>query len=161
MLGFTIFNHCKAYSDSSLVGNMLVGAFAGCTTTVAFYPLGLARTRLGVDVGKTGADRQFNNSLDCLAKILKSDGPAGLYRGLGMSLLLTTVNKATYFGFFETGKKHLEHLEDQPHHLALLWLFASGTTALGYLTCYPLDTVRRRMMMQSGRKDVLYPGYAG
>eukprot|EP00345_Euplotes_harpa_P006933 CAMPEP_0168330396 /NCGR_PEP_ID=MMETSP0213-20121227/7705_1 /TAXON_ID=151035 /ORGANISM="Euplotes harpa, Strain FSP1.4" /LENGTH=300 /DNA_ID=CAMNT_0008333957 /DNA_START=9 /DNA_END=910 /DNA_ORIENTATION=- len=83
VLGFTIFNHCKAYSDSSLVGNMLVGAFAGCTTTVAFYPLGLARTRLGVDVGKTGADRQFNNLLDCLAKILKSDGPAGLYRGAG------------------------------------------------------------------------------
>ena len=35
---------------------------------------------------------------------------------------------------------------------------ATWTTAAGYLLFYPLDTVRRRMMMQSGRKDILYNG---
>ena len=63
------------------LGNVLSGGAAGATSLLVVYPLDFARTRLGGDVGK-GSERQFNGLIDCLTKIAKSDGIAGLYRGL-------------------------------------------------------------------------------
>ena len=39
-------------------------------------------------------------------------------------------------------------------------MIAQSVTAVAGLTSYPFDTVRRRMMMQSGRKgtDIMYTG---
>lgn len=37
-----------------------------------------------------------------------------------------------------------------------MWIFAQVTTTIAGVITYPLDTVRRRLMMQSGRDDVLY-----
>ena len=44
------------------------------------YPLDFARTRLGADVGKSAAERQFTGIFDCMGKIIKSDGITGLYQ---------------------------------------------------------------------------------
>lgn len=132
-LTFTFFNHFKHYSDSSLFGNMILGAAAGCSATLVFYPLGFARTRMGVDVGVSKQDRQFTNIFDCLRKIYKSDGILGPYRGLSVSILLTMINKSSYFGLFEAGKPHLPGIENQSHHLFVMWVFATCTTAFGYI----------------------------
>lgn len=37
-------------------------------------------------------------------------------------------------------------------HILVSWMIAQTVTAVAGLTSYPFDTVRRRMMMQSGRK---------
>lgn len=37
-------------------------------------------------------------------------------------------------------------------HIVVSWMIAQTVTAVAGLTSYPFDTVRRRMMMQSGRK---------
>ena len=37
-------------------------------------------------------------------------------------------------------------------HILVSWMIAQSVTAVAGLTSYPFDTVRRRMMMQSGRK---------
>ena len=37
-------------------------------------------------------------------------------------------------------------------HIFISWMIAQSVTAVAGLTSYPFDTVRRRMMMQSGRK---------
>lgn len=37
-------------------------------------------------------------------------------------------------------------------HIIVSWMIAQSVTAVAGLTSYPFDTVRRRMMMQSGRK---------
>ena len=36
------------------------------------------------------------------------------------------------------------------------WGIAQVVTIASGITSYPFDTVRRRMMMQSGRKDIIY-----
>lgn len=68
--------------------------------------------------------------------------------------------RACYFGCFDSAKAFgLFDLAKQFGYFAgLLWKYAIAqtVTALAGLASYPLDTVRRRMMMQSGRKDVLY-----
>uniref|UniRef100_A0A8C5L9I8 ADP/ATP translocase n=1 Tax=Jaculus jaculus TaxID=51337 RepID=A0A8C5L9I8_JACJA len=45
-------------------------------------------------------------------------------------------------------------------HIFISWMIAQSVTAVAGLTSYPFDTVRRRMMMQSGRKgsDIMYTG---
>jgi solute carrier family 25 (adenine nucleotide translocator) protein 4/5/6/31 len=38
-------------------------------------------------------------------------------------------------------------------HIFISWMIAQSVTAVAGIISYPFDTVRRRMMMQSGRKS--------
>lgn len=43
-------------------------------------------------------------------------------------------------------------------HIVVSWMIAQSVTAVAGVVSYPFDTVRRRMMMQSGRKEGSDPG---
>ncbi len=58
-------------------GNLFAGGMAGATGLLFGYPLDFARTRLGVDIGKSINERQFRGMNDCLIKIYKADGIQG------------------------------------------------------------------------------------
>jgi len=139
------------------MGNLASGGAAGATSLTVVYPLDFARTRLAADVGKTSADRQFTGLVDCLTKIHKSDGAKGLYQGFGVSVLGIIAYRACYFGGYDTLKRVLFTAEKK---VSILYKFmvAQAVTAVSGLFSYPLDTVRRRLMMQSGRVDKLYNG---
>merc|ERR1712151_271289 len=85
------------------IGNCASGGAAGATSLCFVYPLDFARTRLAADVG-SGKTREFNGLMDCLMKNLKKDGPMGLYRGFGISVVGIIMYRAAYFGIFDTGK---------------------------------------------------------
>lgn len=141
------------------MGNMASGGAAGATSLMFVYPLDFARTRLAADVGKgkKGGEREFSGLTDCLQKIYKSDGPIGLYRGFIISVIGIIAYRASYFGMFDTGKVLL--FEDpKKAHFLLMWAFAQAVTVSAGIASYPLDTVRRRLMMQSGRADIMYTG---
>ncbi|CAG5039432.1 unnamed protein product [Parnassius apollo] len=129
-------------------GNLASGGAAGATSLCFVYPLDYARTRLAADVGK-GKNKEFKGLIDCLLKTLKSDGPIGLYRGFIVSVQGIIIYRATYFGFYDTARGMLPDPKNTP--LLLSWLIAQTVTTFAGFTSYPLDTVRRRMMMQSGR----------
>jgi solute carrier family 25 (adenine nucleotide translocator) protein 4/5/6/31 len=139
-----------------LLANTLSGGFAGCTSLMFVYPLDFARTRLGTDMGKDKTQRQFNGMFDCLSKIVKSDGVAGLYRGFVISALGIFFYRAAYFGLYDSSKAFTG---DHPHIL-LKFCVAQVVVSLSGLISYPLDTVRRRLMMQSGKKggEIQYKG---
>lgn len=137
-------------------GNLASGGAAGATSLCFVYPLDFARTRLAADVGKAGAEREFSGLGNCLVKIFKSDGLIGLYRGFGVSVQGIIIYRAAYFGFFDTAKGMLPDPKKTP--LVISWLIAQTVTTVSGIISYPFDTVRRRMMMQSGRAkgDVMY-----
>ncbi|EGI57731.1 Flotillin-1 [Acromyrmex echinatior] len=137
------------------IGNLAAGGAAGATSLVFVYPLDLARTRLAVDVGK-GAKREFKGINDCIMKIFKSDGFIGLYRGFNVSVQGIVIYRATYFGFYDTVRGMLADPKSTP--LYMNFIIAEIVTTLAGIVSYPFDTVRRRMMMQSGRKkvDIMY-----
>lgn len=139
------------------MGNMASGGAAGATSLLFVYPLDFARTRLAADVGKgkKGGEREFTGLVDCLQKIYKSDGPIGLYRGFVISVVGIIAYRALYFGSFDTGKSFLFPDAKKANFFAM-WGFAQAVTVGAGIASYPLDTVRRRLMMQSGRSDVLY-----
>jgi solute carrier family 25 (adenine nucleotide translocator) protein 4/5/6/31 len=141
------------------LGNMASGGAAGATSLMFVYPLDFARTRLAADVGKgkKGGEREFKGLNDCLAKIYKSDGPIGLYRGFMISVVGIIFYRASYFGLFDTGK-HYMFPDAKKANFFAMWAFAQFVTVSAGICSYPLDTVRRRLMMQSGRSDILYSG---
>merc|ERR1711976_524719 len=82
-----------------------------------------------------------------MGKTLKSDGIQGLYRGFVISAVGIFIYRGMYFGLFDTLKPML--LGDTPN-VTLSFLLGWGVTVTAGLMPYPIDTVRRRMMMTSG-----------
>ncbi|KAK3543861.1 hypothetical protein QTP70_030054 [Hemibagrus guttatus] len=139
-------------------GNLASGGAAGATSLCFVYPLDFARTRLAADVGKASSSREFNGLGDCLTKIFKSDGLKGLYQGFNVSVQGIIIYRAAYFGVYDTAKGMLP--DPKNAHIMVSWMIAQSVTAVAGVVSYPFDTVRRRMMMQSGRKgaDIMYTG---
>ncbi|KAG2653555.1 hypothetical protein PVAP13_1NG461900 [Panicum virgatum] len=97
----------------------------------------------------SGGERQFNGLVDVYRKTLKSDGIAGLYRGFNISCVGIIVYRGLYFGLYDSIKPVVltGSLQDNFFaSFALGWLITNGAG----LASYPIDTVRRRMMMTSG-----------
>lgn len=130
--------------------NLASGGLAGGTSLLVVYPLDFARTRLGTDIGKGINERQFKGIFDVIGKVGRTDGIKGLYRGMTVSVLGIIPYRAAYFGLYDTGKKYIPMVKE---NLFAKFLFAQTVTSISGLVSYPFDTVRRRMMMQSGKKS--------
>jgi solute carrier family 25 (adenine nucleotide translocator) protein 4/5/6/31 len=139
------------------LGSLASGGAAGAASLLFVYPLDFSRTRLAADVGKAKTDREFTGLGNCLYKVLKADGPVGLYRGFVVSVLGIIAYRAAYFGGYDWGKQYL-FKDFRNANAILLFCFAEVNTTISGLFSYPLDTIRRRLMMQSARKDILYKG---
>ncbi|ODV96041.1 hypothetical protein PACTADRAFT_49460 [Pachysolen tannophilus NRRL Y-2460] len=139
-------------------GNLASGGAAGATSLAFVYSLDYARTRLANDAKAAKGDgkREFNGLIDVYKKTLASDGIAGLYRGFLPSVVGIIVYRGLYFGLYDSIKPVILV---GPLEGSFLGSFALGwtvTTAASTVS-YPLDTVRRRMMMTSGQA-VKYKG---
>jgi solute carrier family 25 (adenine nucleotide translocator) protein 4/5/6/31 len=136
--------------------NIASGGVAGAMSLVFVYSLDYCRTRLANDAkaGKKGGERQFNGMVDVYVKTIKSDGLVGLYRGFVISCVGIVVYRGCYFGFYDTLKPIV-----LGENAGLMVSFALGyiVTITSGLISYPIDTIRRRMMMTSG-EAVKYKG---
>ncbi|KAK7206149.1 mitochondrial carrier domain-containing protein [Myxozyma melibiosi] len=133
-------------------GNLASGGAAGATSLLFVYSLDYARTRLANDAKSStkGGERQFNGLIDVYKKTLASDGIAGLYRGFGPSVVGIVVYRGLYFGLYDSIKPVLLVGALEGNFLASFLLGWTVTTLAG-IAAYPLDTIRRRMMMTSGQ----------
>ncbi|PHT28994.1 ADP,ATP carrier protein, mitochondrial [Capsicum baccatum] len=130
-------------------GNLAFGGAAGSSSLFFVYSLDYARARLANDAkaAKNGGERQFNGMIDAYRKTLASDGVAGLYRGFNISCVGIIVYRGLYFGMYDSLKPVLLTGGLQVSaFFALGWLITNGAG----LSSYPIDTVRRRMMMTTG-----------
>ena len=141
-----------------MMGNLASGGMAGATSLLFVYSLDYARTRLANDAKSAGkgGERQFNGLVDVYKKTLASDGIAGLYRGFAPSVVGIIVYRGLYFGMYDSIKPVLLVGPLEGNFLASFLLGWTVTTGAG-IASYPLDTIRRRMMMTSG-EAVKYSG---
>jgi solute carrier family 25 (adenine nucleotide translocator) protein 4/5/6/31 len=132
-------------------GNLASGGLAGGTSLFFVYSLDYCRTRLANDNknAKKGGERQFNGMIDVYRKTLASDGVAGLYRGFVISFVGIFVYRGLYFGMFDSLKPVVLQGNLKDSFVGSFFL-AWSVTILAGLASYPIDTVRRRMMMTSG-----------
>jgi solute carrier family 25 (adenine nucleotide translocator) protein 4/5/6/31 len=127
--------------------NIASGGAAGTMSLLFVYSLDYARTRLANDAKGKGGERQFNGLIDVYVKTLKSDGIQGLYRGFTISAVGIFIYRGMYFGLYDTLKPIL--LGDNAN-VALSFVLGYTVTVTAGLMSYPIDTIRRRMMMTSG-----------
>jgi solute carrier family 25 (adenine nucleotide translocator) protein 4/5/6/31 len=111
-------------------------------------------SRLANDAKAKGKEREFNGMIDVYVKTIKSDGLVGLYRGFVISCVGIFIYRGMYFGLYDSLKPIL--LGDN-NSVILSFLLGWGVTITAGLMSYPIDTVRRRMMMTSGQA-VKYKG---
>lgn len=140
----------KSKDDSALVTlgkNVASGGIAGALSLSFVYSLDYARTRLASDAKGKGGERQFNGLVDVYRKTLASDGIGGLYRGFVISCVGIIVYRGCYFGFYDTLKPMLL---GEDSSFAANFALGYGVTVGAGLMSYPIDTIRRRMMMTSG-----------
>ncbi|KAG0472425.1 hypothetical protein HPP92_016971 [Vanilla planifolia] len=132
-------------------GNLASGGMAGASSLLFVYSLDYARTRLANDAkaAKKGGERQFNGLIDVYKKTIQSDGIAGLYRGFNISCVGIIVYRGLYFGMYDSLKPVVLVGRLQDNFFAS-FLLGWGITIGAGLASYPIDTVRRRMMMTSG-----------
>lgn len=145
-----IFNPSK--KDSYMVSfgkNIASGGAAGAMSLCFVYSLDYARTRLANDTKsvKKGGERQFNGLVDVYRKTLASDGFIGLYRGFVISCVGIIVYRGFYFGLYDTLKPIVL---GENAGVALSFALGYTVTITAGLISYPIDTIRRRMMMTSG-----------
>jgi solute carrier family 25 (adenine nucleotide translocator) protein 4/5/6/31 len=134
------------------IGNVMSGGAAGALSLLFVYSLDYARTRLAADnkSAKKGAggERQFNGLLDVYKKTLASDGIAGLYRGFVISAVGIVIYRGLYFGLFDSVKPLIP--KSVQNNFGANFLLGWVVTTTAGLASYPIDTIRRRMMMTSG-----------
>jgi len=163
-LNFSIKDHIQAIfpkidrnaNPYQFVGkNLLAGGLAGSVTSLLVYPLDFARTRLGVDVGKGPNERQFNGVKDCITKTYRTSGLKGLYGGVQASVFGIFMYRGLYFGVYDSAKPVVMKEGDS---LVKKFFFAQFCVIFSETIAYPTDTVKRMLMLQSSRKEVMYNG---
>jgi len=128
--------------------NILSGGCAGSLSLAFVYSLDYCRTRLANDAKTKSGTRQYNGMFDVYAKTIKSDGIQGLYRGFVISCVGIFIYRGMYFGLYDTIKPIVL---GENASLLLSFLLGWIVTVTAGLMSYPIDTVRRRMMMTSGQ----------
>ncbi|XP_059614702.1 peroxisomal membrane protein PMP34 [Phlebotomus argentipes] len=96
----------KMYGELPALGYFLAGAVAKAFATVLTYPLQLIQTKM------RHGDRNANlppnaGTIEILLFLLKSHGPAGLFRGLEAKLLQTVLTAALMFATYEKIAKYV------------------------------------------------------
>lgn len=87
--------------------------------------------------------------VDVYSQTLKTDGVVGLYRGFVISCFGIVIYRGLYFGMFDS----ISLLLPKSMKDSFLVDFSLGymVTVGAGIASYPVDTIRRRMMMTSGQ----------
>ncbi|KAL5710287.1 hypothetical protein ACHQM5_020871 [Ranunculus cassubicifolius] len=128
-----------ADGELSVLGRLAAGACAGMTSTLVTYPLDVLRLRLAVEPG-------YRTMSQVAMGMLRDEGMASFYNGLGPSLIGIAPYIAVNFCIFDLVKKSLPEKYQNKTESSLATAIVSATLAT--LMCYPLDTVRRQMQMR-------------
>jgi solute carrier family 25 citrate transporter 1 len=140
----------------SVKANMFAGVCAGASEAVlAVTPMETIKTRVA-DAQRMGHGA-YSGSLDATMKILKAEGPIGIYRGVVPTILKQSTNQMVRFPFQSFFMDMLvgEDVERRKNPLinGLAGALAGGASVL---VTMPQDTVKTRMQGEDAKK--LYSG---
>ena len=84
-------------------GHMLAGSIAGMFEHAFMFPADVVKTRMQVSAQRQ--QPQYTSVLSALNIIMKTEGVAGLYRGVGAVVLGAIPGHAVHFGVYEAAKQ--------------------------------------------------------
>lgn len=146
----------------------ITGSLSSLIATSLVYPLDLSKTvyqsqlddKHAPDDGH--ADEQHYASIaDCLRKIYGSQGLAGLYRGLGSTLVNSTVQSFTYFYWYSTViKKYSALLKRRGAKVSTAEELLLGMVSAGISQLFttPISTLSTLQQLSDADKSILAIG---
>ncbi|KAI5603969.1 hypothetical protein BDE02_01G253900 [Populus trichocarpa] len=129
---------------------MISGSIAGLVEHMAMFPVDTVKTHMqaiGSCPIKSVSVTHVLNSL------LKSEGPAALYRGIAAMALGAGPAHAVHFSFYEVCKKHLSR--DNPNSSIAHAVSGVCATVASDAVFTPMDMVKQRLQLGS---DSVYKG---
>jgi solute carrier family 25 (adenine nucleotide translocator) protein 4/5/6/31 len=145
-----VYDRQRSYTKWFL-SNLASGTLAGAISLLFVYPIDYITTRLVCDVPDASTSKyQFSSPLDVALQTVETEGFFGLYRGFLASVVGIAVYRGLYFGFYDA----LRPFIPRDNFLAT-FLVGWGVTIGAGLLSYPIDTIRRKMMLHSASE----PGY--
>ncbi|GKV20728.1 hypothetical protein SLEP1_g30810 [Rubroshorea leprosula] len=121
---------------------MIAGSIAGCVEHMAMFPVDTVKTHMqalrSCPIKSVGV-RQ------ALGSILKSEGPAGLYRGIGAMALGAGPAHAVYFSVYEMCKKYFSG--GNPNNSLAHAVSGVFATVASDAVFTPMDMVKQRLQL--------------
>ncbi|KAJ9158075.1 hypothetical protein NKR19_g3702 [Coniochaeta hoffmannii] len=125
-------------------GHGLAGVMAGATVSMIAAPVEHVKARLQTQYAASKADRLYKGPLDCVRKIYAAHGVAGVYRGLGATLLFRSFF-FFWWGSYDVFSRWMRQNTAMSAPAVNFW--AGGLSAqVFWLTSYPSDVVKQRIM---------------
>ncbi|GAM25591.1 hypothetical protein SAMD00019534_087660 [Acytostelium subglobosum LB1] len=134
------------------IENFALGSVAGAIGATAVYPIDLVKTRMQNQRAVDPALRVYNNSWDCFKKVLKNEGFAGLYRGLGPQLVGVAPEKAIKLTVNDLLRGLFADKSKGEIYLPLEVLAGGGAGASQVMFTNPLEIVKIRLQVQGAGK---------
>jgi solute carrier family 25 (adenine nucleotide translocator) protein 4/5/6/31 len=154
-------------NDQRFVLSFTSAALGGATAMTIFYPLGLLRTKLALDMGKDNSSRSYPKGMrDVVGKSVRANGFRSLYQGYSVALFSVTVYRMIHLGGYDYIKSERLMLKQRTNnnnninHRQLPFLerlcIAQVVSMAASTVHYPFDSIRRRLMMQSDTSQRKY-----
>ena len=123
---------------------MIAGSVAGMVEHMAMFPVDTLKTRMQM-VAESGGS-SYTSISRTLAWIVKTEGPIGLYRGIGAMGLGAGPSHAVYFAVYEICKEKFGGNSEGHHPLAH---GAAGVIATmsSDIVLTPMDVVKQRLQL--------------
>lgn len=88
----------------------------------------------------------YRSPLDCIKKIVASDGIFGLFRGMRVLLMRDVYSYGLYFVSYEHMKRTVLAKTDKSEMDHVMSLLAGGLAGtFAWFSCYPIDVVKTRL----------------
>ncbi|KAJ4877624.1 Mitochondrial substrate carrier family protein [Raphanus sativus] len=150
-------------TTSMAVANGAAGLTSAVAAQVVWTPVDVVSQRLMVqgDVSLSSSCR-YANGFDAFRKILCTDGPRGLYRGFGLSILTYAPSNAVWWASYSLAQRSIwSKLKRQDGGGSVVVQALSAATASGCsaLITMPVDTIKTRLQVldaeENGRRRAM------
>jgi len=156
--GYTVVaDQLKDDEGNITVPRRMFAGFCGgvCEATFAVTPIETLKTRVTDDMRR--GTKNYTGSLDAFVKILKTEGPAGVYRGLVPTIAKQGTNQMVRFPTQFYCMTWLAGKDKESHkHIGYNALAGAVAGAVSVIVTMPQDTIKSRMQGEEAKK--LYTG---
>ncbi|KAG8385531.1 hypothetical protein BUALT_Bualt03G0054900 [Buddleja alternifolia] len=135
-------------AESSGYKEYVAGMLAGVATVIVGHPFDTVKVKLQKHNTETNG-MKYKSGLHCTARILKTEGVKGLYRGATSSFVGMAFESSLAFGIYSQTKQLLqgELHNEKPQPLAIVPSGAFAGAIISFVLC-PSELVKCRMQVQ-------------